>query len=336
MVLNVALAEYAAIESEKRIVAQALLAVTGLVVVAAAAIAGAVSAANLLPLMLLSPATLVGAWAGAVLKAYADEYVNYLAVLEDQMGVITRAPRPVMGWNTFWSTGHKKARRLGTDRSASILPLLTAALIGAGLSIGVGVYAIHHSHVLDPLPYLAAMAIQGSYVVFNVVLAGMVLLTWKRGQHRQAASTKAFRTYFGLPVEVDMVSQKSLEDRRQELLKATKDARVLLRWAEIIPAAIITAVGAVLGALFFFWTEPTARAVLTGALIAAIPVATWWAQQLGAHRTQRVTALARIRTLARQAAVVGVEDAAQLVIEGEELLCAWFGRKEHCEHDDED
>ncbi len=199
--IDIVLAEYQQVESEKRMVAQALLALTGLLLAGIAAIAASVDPKDLLPVVVLAPAGLLAAWAGAILKSYADEYVLYLAVLEEKLHSLCGSAHPPMGWNRIWAptTGYGKA--IGAQRVASIAPLMGAVIVAAGGAVLVGLYAVVASAVLAPLGDRVVGLACIAYILFNLALAGSVATTWLGRTARLRRSRDAFRKHHGLSLE---------------------------------------------------------------------------------------------------------------------------------------
>lgn len=199
--IDIVLAEYVQIESEKRMVAQALLALTGLLLAGIAAIAASIDPADLLPVVVLGPAGLIAAWAGAILKSYADEYVLYLAILEEKLQVLSGSVHPPMGWNRIWAPTTGYGMAIGAQRVASIGPLMGGVFIAATGAVLVGLYAVVVSGVLKPLGDQAIAVASVAYVVFNLALAGSVVATWFGRTKKLKKSRKAFRMHHGLAEE---------------------------------------------------------------------------------------------------------------------------------------
>ena len=196
--IGIVLEEYRQIEGEKRMVAQALLAVTGLLLAAIAAVAANLKSDNLLPLVVLAPATLVAGWAGAVLKAYADEYVVYLSVVEERLQQLCGASSPVMGWNTIWSATSGRADQYKTKRVASIAPMLGAAMIVALAAMVAGLYAMVNSAPLKDWPTGALAAACLGYVAVTTGIGAMLALTWLQRRGRLRSSEAAFKAHLGV------------------------------------------------------------------------------------------------------------------------------------------
>ncbi len=196
--IEIVLAEYAQIESEKRMVAQALLALTGLLLAGIAAIAASIDPTDLLPVVVLGPAGLIAAWAGAILKAYADEYVLYLAVLEEKLHGLCGSVHPPLGWNRLWAPTTGYGASIGAQRVASIGPLMGGVFLAAAAAVLVGIYAVIRSAVLAPLGDPVVVAACLAYAIANVLLAGMVARTWFGRIPRLTKSRDAFRKHHGL------------------------------------------------------------------------------------------------------------------------------------------
>jgi hypothetical protein len=193
--VSVALEEYRQIEAEKRVVAQELLAVTGLLLAAVAAIAANVKADDLLPLVVVAPAVLVAGWVGAILKVYADEYVVYLSVVEERLRELCGSPTPVMGWNTIWSRAGTLSTIRGARRVASIVPLLSAAIVIAVAAVVAGLYAITNSAPINGWPFQARVAACVAYAFLNGGLGLMIGFAWFRGVARLKSSEATFRQH---------------------------------------------------------------------------------------------------------------------------------------------
>jgi hypothetical protein len=91
--LTVVLEGYRQLEAEKRLVAQALLGVTGLLLAAVAAVAANLKPDNLLPLVVLAPAVLVAGWVGAVLVSACQTASQGGGGFPDSLQT-TRTPKP--------------------------------------------------------------------------------------------------------------------------------------------------------------------------------------------------------------------------------------------------
>lgn len=109
--IEIVLAEFRELEAEKRQFAQALLAVTGIVVGADAVLVAQATAEHPLPLVGLAPLTLAAFALVLNLRRYISKFIGHLANMEDQLNELGGGQ--LLGWERSWYDVGPESRLFG-------------------------------------------------------------------------------------------------------------------------------------------------------------------------------------------------------------------------------
>ena len=181
--LQALLADYREAKAEKRLILQAIFALTALLAGAAGIIGSAASDKNTLPLALLAPLASGSVWVFAALFVYVSDLTVYLAVIERRISSLVPLSPPVLQsellWDSMWlrlPTALLPRSRFGALIGLGTIIVLATVIIVALLPLGTTSLALASWWYLLDEPLRGVL--MNTYVVFVIAVDAFSVALW--------------------------------------------------------------------------------------------------------------------------------------------------------------